>query len=181
MFKLMNCLFRDYPRKSKELPIILAGFIFLFASVDAGAAGRAALKIGDAPPQISLPDLTGSTVRLPNDLRGKVVVLHFWAGGCSSCKEEMPAMETLYGKYGRKGLVIMAVNVGQRRNLVNELVQGLGISYPVLLDTGKSMARKYDVVGLPRTYLIDRKGIIRFKILGSASEEMLKKQVLSLL
>jgi len=181
MLKLMNCLFRDYPRKFNAVPIMLAGIIFLFASVDAGAAGRSALKIGDAPPQISLPDLTGSTIRLPNDFRGKVVVLHFWAGGCSSCKEEMPAMETLYGKYGRKGLVILAVNVGQRRNVVNGLVQGLGISYPVLLDTDKTMAKKYDVVGLPRTYLVDRNGVIRYKILGSASEEMLKKQLLSLL
>jgi peroxiredoxin len=93
----------------------------------------------------------------------------------------MPALDTLYKKYGRKGLVVLAVNVGQRRKMVNALVRELGISYPVLLDPDKAMAGRYDVVGVPRTYLVDRNGVIRFKILGSTTEEMLKKQVLSLL
>jgi len=110
-----------------------------------------------------------------------VLILHFWTGGCSSCREEMPAMEKLYGKYGRKGLVILAVNVGQRKETVQRLVKDLGVSYPVLLDQDRKMAGSYDVVGVPRTYMIDRKGVIRYKILGSASDEMLKKQILSLL
>jgi len=172
--------------RSGNFPIRLsAAFVFIllfsFSIVNCLAAGKTPLKIGDAPPRIALPDLKGSMVRLPDDFRGKVVILHFWAGGCSSCKEEMPAMETLYRKYGRKGLVILAVNVGQRRDMVKKLVQGIGISYPVLLDTDKEMASKYDVVGLPRTYLVDRNGVIRYKILGAASEEMLKKKILSLL
>jgi peroxiredoxin len=145
------------------------------------AAGGNPLKIGDPPPRITLKDLNGAPVRLPGDYRGKVVILHFWAGGCSSCKEEMPAMETLYSTYARKGLVILAVNVGQRKDTVRGLVRGLGISYPVLLDSDKEMAMKYGVVGVPRTYLVDRSGIIRYRIIGAASVEMLKKQVLSLL
>jgi peroxiredoxin len=145
------------------------------------AAGRNPLKIGDPPPRIALKDLNGAPVRLPDDYRGKVVILHFWAGGCSSCKEEMPAMETLYASYARKGLVILAVNVGQRKDTVKVLVRGLGITYPVLLDTDREMAMKYGVVGLPRTYLVDRNGVIRYRIIGAASAEMLKKQVLSLL
>lgn len=164
------------------LPIaVLLAFSLGISPAAALAAGKTPLKIGDAPPRMALPDLRGGTVRLPDDFRGKVLILHFWTGGCSSCKEEMPAMESLYGKYGNKGLVILAVNVGQRRDLVKKLVQGIGISYPVLLDTEKEVARKYDVVGVPRTYIVDRKGVVRYKILGAASEEMLKKQVLSLL
>jgi thiol-disulfide isomerase/thioredoxin len=130
---------------------------------------------------MALKDLNGTLVRLPDDYRGKVVILHFWAGGCSSCKEEMPAMETLYSSYGRKGLVILAVNVGQGIDAVRGLVRGLRITYPVLLDTDREMAMKYGVAGLPRTYLVDRNGVIRYRIIGAASEEMLKKQVLSLL
>ena len=79
-------------------------------------------------------------------------------------------METLYASYGRKGLVILAVNVGQRKDTVRGLVRGLGITYPVLLDTDREMAMKYDVVGVPRTYLVDRNGIIRYRIIGAASE-----------
>jgi peroxiredoxin len=156
-------------------------FIHSFPSAGAIASAKTPLKIGDSTPRIALKDLNGTPVRLPDDYRGKVVILHFWAGGCSSCKEEMPAMETLYSSYGRKGLVILAVNVGQRQDTVKGLVRGLRITYPVLLDTDREMAMKYDVVGLPRTYLVDRNGVIRYRIIGAASAEMLKKQVLSLL
>jgi cytochrome c biogenesis protein CcmG/thiol:disulfide interchange protein DsbE len=156
-------------------------FILCLSTVSASAAGRAEIRVGDIPPAVALHDLNGSVVRFPGDYRGKVVILHFWAGGCSSCREEMPDMEALYGKYRKKGLVILAVNVGQRRDIVKGLVRGLGISYPVLLDSEKKMSDKYDVVGLPRTYLIDRTGVIRYKILGSASVEMLQKRVLSML
>lgn len=166
---------------AKTALIGMAGLIFLFPAPDSWGAGRRPLKIGDRPPQVSLSDLSGSTVRIPEDFRGKVVVLHFWAGGCSSCKEEMPALDNLYKKYARKGLVVLAVNVGQRKGTVNALAGEMGISYPVLLDPDKAMAGKYDVVGVPRTYLVDRNGVVRFKILGSTTEEMLKKQVLSLL
>ena len=79
-----------------------------------------------SPPRVKLSDLNGSAVRIPDDFRGKVIILHFWAGGCSSCKEEMPAMEKLYEKYGRKGLVILAVNVGQRKEFVKRLVKDAG-------------------------------------------------------
>jgi peroxiredoxin len=93
----------------------------------------------------------------------------------------MPAMEKLYAQYGRKGLAILAVNVGQHRETVKRLAKEVRITYPVLPDPDRRMAASYDVAGVPRTYMIDRKGVIRYKILGGASEEMLKKQILSLL
>jgi cytochrome c biogenesis protein CcmG, thiol:disulfide interchange protein DsbE len=159
---------------------ILALFLCCSAS-GIFAAGGKPLRVGDFPPRIQLANLNGSAVRIPDDFRGKVIMLHFWTGGCSSCAEEMPAMEKLYEKYGRKGLVILAVNIGQKKDVVKKLVKDSGISYPVLLDLDRKMADSYDVVGVPRTYLVDRKGVIRYKILGSASGETLKKQLLSLL
>jgi cytochrome c biogenesis protein CcmG, thiol:disulfide interchange protein DsbE len=159
---------------------LFALFLY-FSAFGSSTAEGAPLRVGDTPPRIKLANLNGSAVRIPDDFRGKVIILHFWAGGCSSCKEEMPAMEKLYEKYGRKGLVILAVNVGQRKEVVRQLAKDAGITYPVLLDPDQKMAASYDVVGVPRTYLVDRKGIIRYKILGSASSETLKKQLLSLL
>ncbi len=167
------------PARRMVMPLIV--FLFCISAGSVFAAGGAPLRVGDMPPAVTLHDLNGSAVRFPGDYRGKVVILHFWVGGCSSCREEMPDMESLYDKYRKKGLVILAVNVGQRRDIVKSLVRGLGISYPVLLDSDKRMADRYDVVGLPRTYLIDRNGVIRYKILGSASVEMLQKRVLSML
>lgn len=125
--------------------------------------------------------MTGSSIRIPDDVRGKVVVLHFWAVGCSSCREEMPALDALYTRYRKKGLTVLAVNVGQRREVVKSFLDGLRVSYPVLLDPGRSMAREYDVAGVPRTLILDRNGIIRFKIVGEANGEILQKYITSLL
>ncbi len=173
----------DYS-KNYSFKLATAAFfalILCFSASGVFAGGGAPLRIGDTPPRIKLSDLNGTAVKVPDNFRGKVVIIHFWAGGCSSCAEEMPAMETLYEKYRRKGLVILAVNVGQKKELVKRLVKDVGITYPVLLDPDRKMAGSYDVVGVPRTYLVDRKGVIRYKILGSASSETLKKQLLSLL
>jgi cytochrome c biogenesis protein CcmG, thiol:disulfide interchange protein DsbE len=152
-----------------------------FAMEMSSAAGNTPLRIGDVPPRAALPDLKGRTVRLPDDYRGKVLIIHFWAVGCSSCKVEMSAMESLYASYAGKGLAIVAVNVGQSRDTVEKMVKTLGISYGVLLDSDRAMAQKYDVVGIPRTYLIDRSGIIRYKIVGESSEDFLKKRIISML
>jgi len=173
-------LFRSMLVPFRPAATFLALFLCVNASV-ALAAGKTPLRVGDTPPRVSLSDLNGSAVRIPDDFRGKVVILHFWAGGCSSCKEEMPALDKLYAKYGRKGLVVLAVNVGQRTETVKRLAKEVGVTYPVLLDPDRKMADSYDVVGVPRTYMVDRKGVIRYKILGGASDEMLKKQILSLL
>lgn len=170
--------------KNYSFKMVIAVFftlILYFSASAVFAAGGTPLRVGDTPPRIKLSDLSGAAVRVPDNFRGKVLILHFWAGGCSSCAEEMPAMEKLYEKYRRKGLVILAVNVGQKKELVKRLVKDVGITYPVLLDPDRKMAESYDVVGVPRTYLVDRKGVIRYKILGSASSETLKKQILSLL
>ncbi|MDD2898745.1 MAG: TlpA disulfide reductase family protein [Desulfuromonadaceae bacterium] len=141
----------------------------------------AALRVGSPAPKIVLNSLKGAPLSIPDSLRGKVAIVHFWQAGCSSCKEDMPAMDGLFREYQRKGLSVIAVNVGQPRQVVQEAVAGLGISYPVLLDMERTTAAPYDIVGVPRTIIIDRTGIIRFKIIGSAPRSMLKKYLQSLL
>ncbi|MRR55014.1 MAG: TlpA family protein disulfide reductase [Deltaproteobacteria bacterium] len=145
------------------------------------AADKPPLRAGDVSPIVALRDLNGAVVRFPANYRGKVVILHFWKGGCSSCREELPGMESLYTKYRGQGLAILAVNIGQRRDIVERLVRSFGVSYTFLLDIDKEMAKRYDVVALPTTYLIDRSGVIRYRFLGSANLDLLRKRVLSML
>jgi thiol-disulfide isomerase/thioredoxin len=145
------------------------------------APATAALRVGSAAPKIVLNDLKGAPLSIPEGIRGKVTILHFWQAGCSSCKEDMPAMDGLYREYQRKGLTVIAVNVGQSKQVAQEAMAGLGISYPVLLDTGRTSAAVYDIIGVPRTIIIDRNGVVRFKIIGSAPRSMLKKYLQSLL
>ena len=164
----------------------LSGRIALVASIVvimlAGAApARAALRIGGTLPTASLSALQGQAVRVPDGLRGKVVVLHFWSVGCSSCKEEMPAMENIYRDYRKRGLEILAVNVGQRPDEVKRFVGELRTTYPMLLDQNRSAAKLYEVTGVPRTYILDKTGVIRYKIIGGATEELLRKYIQSLL
>jgi cytochrome c biogenesis protein CcmG, thiol:disulfide interchange protein DsbE len=110
-----------------------------------------------------------------------VVILHFWQVGCSSCKLEMPAMDELYGKYRQRGLEVLAVNVGQKKENVKTFAAELGVSYPILVDADGKGAALLGVPDVPRTYVIDRTGIVRYRIIGSATSETLKKLILSLL
>ncbi len=155
--------------------------IVFLAVLAAGSGNAATLRIGDTLPSITLPGLNGANVRIPESLKGKVTVLHFWQIGCTSCRLEMPAMENLYSRYRRKGLEILAVNIGQRKEVVKSFAADLGVSYPILIDTDGKSASLYGVTDIPRTYVIDRNGMVRYRILGGATPEILKRLILSLL
>jgi hypothetical protein len=76
---------------------------------------------------------------------------------------------------------VVVVNVGQKASEVKEFLKGVNPTYPVALDTDRKAALRYDSVDLPRTFILDKKGLIRYKVIGGASEGTLKKMVLSLL
>jgi cytochrome c biogenesis protein CcmG, thiol:disulfide interchange protein DsbE len=171
-------MFRRLARRAAMawlFPAILA----VLAQLAAGAE-RVMLKIGDPPPSFSLQDLDGRTVT-PADFKGKAVVMHFWADWCTYCLEEMPVLDSLYRQYQGQGLMIYAVNVGQGRDAAKAFVQKMKVAYPVLLDTDSRTAKSYGVLGFPRTFFIDRKGNIKYKLLGEASGETLRKLVLNTL
>jgi len=155
--------------------------LILLALLSIACPADAALRIGSAPPPVTLTAVNGAAVRIPESLKGKVVVLHFWQIGCSSCKLEMPAMDVLYKQYRRKGLEVLAVNVGQRKEDVRTFAAELGVSYPLLIDADAKGSRLFGVTDVPRTYVIDRKGIVRYRIFGGATPEMLKRLILSLI
>ena len=157
-------------------------FLFLFLLTQISSASAAPLRVGTPPPELTLPALGGGTVRIPADIRGKVAIIHFWSTGCSSsCRDEMAALESLGAAYRSRGLVVVAVNVGQKGNEVREFLKGVNQSYPVGLDSDRKGALLFDAADLPRTFILDKKGLIRYKVIGGASEGVLKKMVLSLL
>jgi peroxiredoxin len=168
---------KEIRHRKKELTQILMILLLIIAPGVTGAA----LRIGDMVPSITLTDLNGATVKIPENLRGKVVILHFWQMGCTSCRLEMPAMDGLYRQYKKRGLEILAINVGQRREVVKSFVADLRVSYPILIDGEGETASLYGVTDVPRTYVIDRNGMVRYRILGGTAPEILKKLVLSLL
>ena len=161
---------------------ILGGLpLVLLALLAVAWSAEATLRIGSALPTVTLPGVDGVPVMIPESIKGKVVILHFWQVGCSSCKLEMPAMDVLYKQYQRKGLEVLAVNVGQKKEVVQRFAAELRASYPLLIDPDEKGARLFGVTDVPRTYVIDRNGIVRYRILGGATPETLKKLILSLL
>src|SRR5947209_7251880 len=134
-----------------------------------GMAGRPPL-VGSPAPEIALKNLQGHEVKL-SDLRGKVVLLNFWATWCKPCKEEMPAMQASYDKLRDQGFVVLAVNELEDTNKVIEHIRTHGHTFLVVMDHDNRVANRYGVVGLPASFLIDRQGIVREHIFGNLLTE----------
>ena len=134
-----------------------------------GMAGRPPL-VGSPAPEILLKDLQGHEVRL-SDLRGKVVLLNFWATWCKPCKEEMPAMQAAYDKLRGEGFVVLAVNELEDAEKVIEHIRTHGHTFLVVMDHDNRVANRYGVVGLPASFLIDQQGIVREHIFGNLLTE----------
>jgi peroxiredoxin len=137
--------------------------------------------VGAEAPEFTLSDLRGEKIAVPDDFIGKMVIIRFWVDSCKSCEKEMPEIDYLYKKYKDRGLVVLAVNVGQSRDAAAAFITKLKISYPALLDTNSATAERYGVKAVPFTFVIDRKGIIRKRILGETERESFEKIIRDLL
>lgn len=141
-----------------------------------GAANSAPLKVGEAPPNFSLKDLDGKTWTLA-ELKGKPVVVNFWATWCAPCKFEMPHFQSAYQKYKDQGLVILAVDIKTDNGepAVRKFVQDLGISFPTPFDTTGDTEAAYRVKAYPTTYFVGRDGKLKEVRRGAIiSEDQLK-------
>lgn len=119
-------------------------------------------------PDFSLGDLNGDLVSL-SSLKGRFVILNFWATWCGPCRIEMPDLDQLYREHAAHGLTVLAVNMTQTDSVqaVEAFVDELDLSFPVLLDTtGEVSNQRYGVLGLPTTYFVDREGTIMRMQLG---------------
>ena len=96
-----------------------------------------------------------------SDLRGKTVMLNFWATWCGPCVYEMPYLQQVYQEWSDKGLVLLAINMGESSSRVNAFLQRYSVSFPVLLDPGQEVALKYNVSYIPTTFFIDKEGFIQ--------------------
>jgi peroxiredoxin len=134
--------------------------IFALALVTAGVA-LAGVQKGQRAPEFSLPSLKGSNVAL-SQLRGKVVLVDFWAQWCEPCKKELPQLDRLSKEYAAKGVVVLAVNIDKQRDNAERMVKQLGLTLDVLLDPAGSVAGSYDLPKMPTSFVVDKKGIVRY-------------------
>ncbi len=151
---------------------------FLLTACGGGEPG-VKLNVGATAPGFSGQRLDGRPAVFPADWAGKPVVIRFWADWCKFCEGEMKAIEAVVQRH--PGLLVLAVNAGQDKETVRAFVAKIGISYPALLDEKSAIARQYGVVGLPTSYFVDGKGVVRAKIVGEADEATFERQVVELL
>jgi thiol-disulfide isomerase/thioredoxin len=142
---------------------------------------EAAFRVGDVPSRITLSDLRGNSVIIPSDLAGQVVLIHFWASWCPTCRGEMKTLESLYEKYRGKRVTPCSIGIGEKKETAVPYLKNMTISYPVLLDSGSSTRKPFGIAGIPTYFVLDRESVIRHKILGKADPEGLDKIVRSLL
>lgn len=136
------------------------------------AANMGGLKIGAKAPDFELKTLSGDTVKL-SDLKGKKVMLNFWATWCPPCKAEMPAMEEFHKEAGDE-VVILAVNIDPHLD-VKAFVDENGITFPIPLDEEDKVNEMYQVLSIPTTYFIDTKGNIGNKYIGAMNHDAMKQ------
>ncbi|MCA9577192.1 MAG: TlpA family protein disulfide reductase [Myxococcales bacterium] len=118
-----------------------------------------ALRGGQRAPEIGLTDLAGQRVDLAS-LRGKVVLVDFWASWCGPCREELPVLERFYQTYRERGLVVVGVNVDQDVANMTRFLQRQPLTFPVVHDAQHAVAERYGPTTMPSSFLIDRAGVV---------------------
>jgi peroxiredoxin len=143
---------------------------------------EAALQIGKAPPDFTLPSKRGRNVRL-SELRGQVVLINFWASWCGPCRDELPSLDKLQTQYRPAGFTLLAVNIDAARSDADQMLKKLGVKLEALYDINRATARSYDISTMPFTVIVDRDGRVRHTHLGyqSGAEKKYEQEIRELL
>lgn len=144
---------------------------------------RNGIEIGKSAPDFELTKLDGTNVKL-SDLKGKKVILNFWATWCGPCQQEMPDMEAFYKEH-KENVEILAINYtpsekGGGAEKVSNFAKEKGITFPILLDKNIDVTTAYKVITIPTSYFIDTKGVIQDKFIGPMTQKEMEKRVAKL-
>lgn len=168
------------PLLSKSLCLVWA---FLIAGLVFAFPARAGLGTGDPAGAFSLEKSGGGTFRFPEDGKGKVVLLNFWASWCPECKIELPELVKIREKYKDRPFVLLAVNVDRTRKAADRFLSKAGLEIVVLYDNDQKVINTFAPVGVPASYLIGPTGKVVKTYVGFKSDyvEMYTKDIESLL
>ncbi len=139
-------------------------------------------EIGSRLPEFSVKDLDGYEISSA-DLRGKVVLIDFWATWCEPCKKEMPGYQKLADRYGSRGFTVVGLKFDTMMDSEDPRLfsKRLGVRYPLAVATDDLKEKFGGIEGLPTTMLYDRNGLLRSKVIGFEYTEVIESQVKPLL
>ncbi len=142
-----------------------------------------ALVAGDREPapDVELPRLDGGGAASLADYRGKVVVLNFWASWCGPCKEESPLLQRWHERLSKRGGLVLGVDVQDISDDARDFVDEFNLTYPMLRDGPGDLRDDFGIIGLPESFVIDRRGRIAAVVRGVVDDEFMRKQVAPLL
>jgi peroxiredoxin len=141
-------------------------------------AAKAALDAADARRthlDFALQDRTGKTWKL-SGLRGKVVLVNFWATWCPPCRKEIPDLDALYQRFADKGLIVLGIS-DEAAPKIDDFLTKHSIAYPVLLDSDRAVNKSFAIQGIPKSFVYDRSG----QLVAQAIDMRTQKQFLEML
>lgn len=142
-------------------------------------SGLAQVSSGPAP-DFTLNTFDGQTLRL-SDLRGKAVVVNFWASWCIPCRAEAPVLEGLWREYRERGVVFVGVAYLDTDTEARKFIAEFGLTYPNGPDIGTRIATAYRLKGVPETFFVDAAGLLRGVYIGPVPEAELRQRIEALL
>lgn len=152
--------------------VALLGLLAWKVVVGSGDEVTESLASGGRPqaPDFTLPNLTGPGELSLVSLRGKVVVLNFWASWCIPCKEETPLLQRSWRRWQGRGVVFVGVNAKDFRRDAREFTRRYRVTYPNVYDGKGSTLGHYGVTAFPETYFLDAKGRVVYRIAGAVTD-----------
>ena len=154
------------------VPLAIVGLLaFGFFS-----SGRSRPQPGEPAPAFALALLDGSQLAL-HDLRGQVVVLHFWASWCDPCRREAPDLQQVWEQYQDRGVAFLGVTFQDARGASEAFIERFGLTYPNGVDERGRISQAYGVVAVPETFIIDREGQIAVVHVGPVRAERLAQDL----
>ena len=156
-----------YHRLPRLLSSLVLSFCLLGSQAQAATWKAYSTEGGQAPEPMVLADLAGREVNL-SSFKGEVVLVNFWATWCEPCREEMPSLQRLQQKLGGKGFRVLAVNVGEGAPRIRQFLERTPVSLSIVRDADSDVMKAWRVRMLPASFLVDRRGMLRYQIVGEA-------------
>lgn len=144
-----------------------------------GMAVQQGLLVGQRPPNIQLSTLGDKSFKL-TDYKNKIVILNFWATWCPPCKAEMPDMQEFYENHKDEGVEVIAVNLTsaeKSKEDVQKFIDEYNIQFTIPLDQTGAAGQQYEIYSIPSSFIIDRNGTIRQRVIGPMSYEWMVSEV----
>jgi thiol-disulfide isomerase/thioredoxin len=148
------------------LAVVLLALVVLVFGVKRQGTRLTKAIVGLDAPELMLKDPSGRALD-PSELKGSVIFVNFWATWCQPCREEMPSVQNLYSGFkDKKGFRMVTILFRDDYEKATAYLKENNYDIPVFLDSNETTARVYGVTGVPETYIVDKKGILKEKMIG---------------